>query len=157
MTPDRHLGSAWIDKCRPDILITGTGFPKKRPFLINHRPEVEGWGFSKKQRPFFLFEKRVIIWKIWFQTFRKLAFLKKLLQSACLVFRDHLIRCEIFYSLLSPLPNYIFLPTSPSYSFNKPLKISRCGTMLLVSCILGCQGVWQVVREEVVDKGWSLI
>ncbi|XP_048580506.1 integrator complex subunit 11 isoform X2 [Nematostella vectensis] len=22
MTPDRHLGSAWIDKCRPDILIT---------------------------------------------------------------------------------------------------------------------------------------
>ena len=25
MTPDRHLGSAWIDKCRPDLLITGTG------------------------------------------------------------------------------------------------------------------------------------
>ena len=23
MTPDRHLGAAWIDKCRPDILITG--------------------------------------------------------------------------------------------------------------------------------------
>src|SRR6218665_3857968 len=22
MTPDRHLGSAWIDKCRPDILIS---------------------------------------------------------------------------------------------------------------------------------------
>jgi len=22
MTPDRHLGSAWIDKCRPDLLIT---------------------------------------------------------------------------------------------------------------------------------------
>jgi integrator complex subunit 11 len=22
MTPDRHLGAAWIDKCRPDILIT---------------------------------------------------------------------------------------------------------------------------------------
>ena len=23
MTPDRHLGAAWIDKCRPDLLITG--------------------------------------------------------------------------------------------------------------------------------------
>ncbi len=22
MTPDRHLGAAWIDKCRPDVLIT---------------------------------------------------------------------------------------------------------------------------------------
>lgn len=22
MTPDRHLGSAWIDRCRPDLLIT---------------------------------------------------------------------------------------------------------------------------------------
>jgi len=22
MTPDRHLGSAWIDKCRPDLLIS---------------------------------------------------------------------------------------------------------------------------------------
>ena len=22
MTPDRHLGAAWIDKCRPDLLIT---------------------------------------------------------------------------------------------------------------------------------------
>ncbi|KAJ1925444.1 Integrator complex subunit 11 [Tieghemiomyces parasiticus] len=22
MTPDRHLGSAWIDKCRPDVLVT---------------------------------------------------------------------------------------------------------------------------------------
>ncbi|ORX94047.1 hypothetical protein K493DRAFT_315677 [Basidiobolus meristosporus CBS 931.73] len=26
MTPDRHLGSAWIDKCRPDILITETTY-----------------------------------------------------------------------------------------------------------------------------------
>ena len=22
MTPDRHLGAAWIDKCRPDLLIS---------------------------------------------------------------------------------------------------------------------------------------
>ena len=22
MTPDRHLGSAWIDRCRPDVFIT---------------------------------------------------------------------------------------------------------------------------------------
>jgi integrator complex subunit 11 len=22
MTPDRHLGSAWIDECEPDLLIT---------------------------------------------------------------------------------------------------------------------------------------
>lgn len=22
MTPDRHLGAAWIDRCRPDLLIT---------------------------------------------------------------------------------------------------------------------------------------
>lgn len=22
MTPDRHLGAAWIDKCKPDLLIT---------------------------------------------------------------------------------------------------------------------------------------
>ena len=22
MTPDRHLGAAWVDKCRPDLLIT---------------------------------------------------------------------------------------------------------------------------------------
>jgi len=26
MTPDRHLGSAWIDKVRPDVLITETTF-----------------------------------------------------------------------------------------------------------------------------------
>jgi integrator complex subunit 11 len=24
MTPDRHLGAAWIDKCKPDLLITET-------------------------------------------------------------------------------------------------------------------------------------
>ena len=22
MTPDRHLGAAWIDKCKPDVIIT---------------------------------------------------------------------------------------------------------------------------------------
>jgi len=22
MTPDRHLGAAWVDKCQPDLLIT---------------------------------------------------------------------------------------------------------------------------------------
>lgn len=22
MTPDRHLGSAWLDRCRPDVFIT---------------------------------------------------------------------------------------------------------------------------------------
>ena len=22
MTPDRHLGAAWIDRCQPDLLIT---------------------------------------------------------------------------------------------------------------------------------------
>lgn len=26
MTPDRHLGSAWIDRCRPDVLITETTY-----------------------------------------------------------------------------------------------------------------------------------
>ncbi|TPX55222.1 hypothetical protein PhCBS80983_g05491 [Powellomyces hirtus] len=26
MTPDRHLGAAWIDKCRPDLLITETTY-----------------------------------------------------------------------------------------------------------------------------------
>ncbi|KAJ3032938.1 Integrator complex subunit 11, partial [Rhizophlyctis rosea] len=26
MTPDRHLGPAWIDKCRPDLLITETTY-----------------------------------------------------------------------------------------------------------------------------------
>lgn len=26
MTPDRHLGSAWIDKCKPDVLITETTY-----------------------------------------------------------------------------------------------------------------------------------
>jgi len=26
MTPDRHLGAAWIDKCKPDILITETTY-----------------------------------------------------------------------------------------------------------------------------------
>ncbi|KAJ3291332.1 Integrator complex subunit 11 [Borealophlyctis nickersoniae] len=26
MTPDRHLGAAWIDKCRPDVLITETTY-----------------------------------------------------------------------------------------------------------------------------------
>ncbi len=26
MTPDRHLGAAWIDLCRPDVLITETTY-----------------------------------------------------------------------------------------------------------------------------------
>lgn len=26
MTPDRHLGAAWIDECRPDVLITETTY-----------------------------------------------------------------------------------------------------------------------------------
>ena len=26
MTPDRHLGAAWIDRCRPDLLITETTY-----------------------------------------------------------------------------------------------------------------------------------
>ena len=48
MTPDRHLGSAWIDNCRPDLLITESTYAttirdSKRViqdlFLILYRPE----------------------------------------------------------------------------------------------------------------------
>lgn len=42
MTPDRHLGAAWIDKCRPDVLITETTYVRLRrvPCYSDHFPEI---------------------------------------------------------------------------------------------------------------------
>lgn len=53
MTPDRHLGSAWIDKCKPDLLITESTYAttireskrcRERDFLMKVRDCVEGGG-----------------------------------------------------------------------------------------------------------------
>lgn len=53
MTPDRHLGSAWIDKCRPDLLITESTYAttirdskrcRERDFLMKIRECVERGG-----------------------------------------------------------------------------------------------------------------
>lgn len=53
MTPDRHLGSAWIDKCRPDLLITESTYAttirdskrcRERDFLMKVRDCVERGG-----------------------------------------------------------------------------------------------------------------
>lgn len=53
MTPDRHLGSAWIDKCRPDLLITESTYAttirdskrlRERDFLMKVRDCVEHGG-----------------------------------------------------------------------------------------------------------------
>src|SRR4051812_44749771 len=53
MTPDRHLGSAWIDKCRPDVLITESTYAttirdskrtRERDFLKKVHDCVTGGG-----------------------------------------------------------------------------------------------------------------
>lgn len=53
MTPDRHLGSAWIDRCRPDLLITESTYAttirdskrcRERDFLMKVRETVERGG-----------------------------------------------------------------------------------------------------------------
>ncbi|KAI9142418.1 beta-lactamase-like protein [Paraphysoderma sedebokerense] len=53
MTPDRHLGSAWIDKCRPDVLITETTYAttirdskraRERDFLKKVHDCISGGG-----------------------------------------------------------------------------------------------------------------
>lgn len=53
MTPDRHLGAAWIDKCRPDLLITESTYAttireskrcRERDFLKKVHDCVENGG-----------------------------------------------------------------------------------------------------------------
>lgn len=53
MTPDRHLGSAWIDKCRPDVLITESTYAttirdskrcRERDFLMKVHECIEKGG-----------------------------------------------------------------------------------------------------------------
>lgn len=53
MTPDRHLGAAWIDKCRPDLLITESTYAttvrdskrcRERDFLIKVHDCVDKGG-----------------------------------------------------------------------------------------------------------------
>ena len=53
MTPDRHLGAAWIDKCRPDLLITESTYAttirdskrcRERDFLKKVHDVVEKGG-----------------------------------------------------------------------------------------------------------------
>ncbi|CAG2119621.1 unnamed protein product, partial [Medioppia subpectinata] len=53
MTPDRHLGSAWIDKCRPDLLITESTYAttirdskrcRERDFLMKVHECIEKGG-----------------------------------------------------------------------------------------------------------------
>ena len=53
MTPDRHLGSAWIDKCRPDVLITESTYAttirdskrcRERDFLMKVHECIERGG-----------------------------------------------------------------------------------------------------------------
>nr|XP_002128796.2 integrator complex subunit 11-like [Ciona intestinalis] len=53
MTPDRHLGAAWVDKCRPDVLITESTYAttirdskrcRERDFLKKVHERVEDGG-----------------------------------------------------------------------------------------------------------------
>eukprot|EP00118_Oscarella_pearsei_P007860 m.39466 g.39466 ORF g.39466 m.39466 type:complete len:611 (+) comp32744_c0_seq1:31-1863(+) len=53
MTPDRHLGAAWIDKCRPDLLITESTYAttirdskrcRERDFLMKVHEVIEAGG-----------------------------------------------------------------------------------------------------------------
>lgn len=53
MTPDRHLGSAWMDRCKPDLFITETTYAttirdskrvRERDFLRNVHECVERGG-----------------------------------------------------------------------------------------------------------------
>lgn len=53
MTPDRHLGAAWVDKCRPNLLITETTYAttirdskrcRERDFLLKVHDCVENGG-----------------------------------------------------------------------------------------------------------------
>lgn len=53
MTPDRHLGAAWIDKCRPDVLITESTYAttirdskrcRERDFLKKVHETIENGG-----------------------------------------------------------------------------------------------------------------
>ncbi|KAK2105602.1 Integrator complex subunit 11 [Saguinus oedipus] len=53
MTPDRHLGAAWIDKCRPNLLITESTYAttirdskrcRERDFLKKVHETVERGG-----------------------------------------------------------------------------------------------------------------
>ncbi|KAI7687139.1 hypothetical protein SSS_08962 [Sarcoptes scabiei] len=53
MTPDRHLGSAWIDKCRPNVLITESTYAttirdskrcRERDFLMKVHECIEKGG-----------------------------------------------------------------------------------------------------------------
>ncbi len=62
-TPDRHLGAAWIDKCRPDLLITESTYAttirdskrcRERDFLTKVHDCVERGGKVN-----FLYIKRV--------------------------------------------------------------------------------------------------
>ena len=48
MTPDRHLGAAWVDKCHPNLLIT------ESTYATTIRLEFEPFSlFSLKLEPFF--------------------------------------------------------------------------------------------------------
>ena len=73
MTPDRHLGSAWIEKLRPDLLITETTYAttirdskkaRERDFLKRVHQCVERGGkviFEKKnQHTYYLIDSFVI-------------------------------------------------------------------------------------------------
>ena len=53
MTPDRHLGAAWIDRCRPDLLITESTYAttirdskrcRERDFLKKVHDSIEKGG-----------------------------------------------------------------------------------------------------------------
>lgn len=69
MTPDRHLGAAWVDKCRPDLLITESTYAttirdskrcRERDFLKKVHDCVEKGGKVSSIRPFILNEGRSI-------------------------------------------------------------------------------------------------
>lgn len=53
MTPDRHLGAAWVSRCRPDLLITESTYAttirdskrtREREFLEKIHARVEAGG-----------------------------------------------------------------------------------------------------------------
>ena len=59
MTPDRHLGAAWIDKCRPDILISESTYAttirdskrcRERDFLKKVHDAVDKGGKVTKSK-----------------------------------------------------------------------------------------------------------
>lgn len=70
MTPDRHLGAAWIDKCRPDLLISESTYAttirdskrcRERDFLKKVHDTIDKGGKVERLTIFLTLFKQFIL------------------------------------------------------------------------------------------------